>query len=291
MVEIRRKHSKRTYRSRKKRKYGTSLSLSKLSQKVKMLDSRTRNKVYKFQLKGEYTVNLSQAGAPTVFSLTNFNSMRPIFEARKDDGTINDHLNMANKVKAGISGINYAISINDVVTPVFSVSIFIVKLKKTAKRMVDNAGSGVFEGVDMVPEKDYCLTPESTEVGTAQFVMLSKNLFRILYHRRHVMGRKITPNAPATGTGADKISSVSNRRDTNVDKYFKLRHDKTYRAPYGNGWLATIGRQEFQPIAGRAYIIIVPQMLTGDPLPDPPVAETGRIGVRIQQVCTLTALD
>ena len=289
MVEIRRS-SKHRHRRKGIRKKTPSYSLSALTHKVKMLDSRTRNKVYKFQLKGEYSAPLSQAGSPSVFCLTNFNTMRPIFQARQDDGTMNPHLKACNKVKAGISGLNYSISINNVRTPVFAVSVFIVKLKRPAKRMVDSGTAGIFQGADMIPEKDYCITPESAEGATAQFVMLSKNLFKILYHRRHVMGRYISPLPQATTPATPTIKNVTNRRDTNVDKYFKLRHDKTYKSPYGNGWLDYAAREEFQTTAGRAYIIIVPQQLMGWPGP-PVVAEAGFITVRIQQVCTLTALD
>ena len=111
--------------------------------------------------------------------------------------------------------------------------------------------------------------------------MLNKNVFKILYHKRHVLGRKIAISPQA---GQTTVQSVTSRRDTNVDKYFKLKHDKIYKAPYGNGWLLNAGAEVYQPIAGRPYMIIICQKIDG-------TGESGAPSFGFQQVVTLKTID
>jgi len=253
-------------------------SILALDEKLKQVLRRTRGMTYRFQLKWEQAVDLSTSGVPTVICLSKFSLMRPIFQARDDTGAMNEFIANTNKVRAGISGINYSIQIADTSMPVYTVSVFFVKLKRTAKEMVALGTSpGIFEGSDMVPEKDFSITP-SLGVASRQFNMLNKNIFKILHHKRYVLGRRIAPLDAAGGTNA---SIVTNRHDTTVDKYFKLKHDKILKAPYGNGWLQIAGAEANQEIAGRPYIIIIPQNMTG---------HTGNATFLLQQVCTLKSL-
>lgn len=251
-------------------------SILAVDDKLRSLASRLRGQYYRFQLKGQFGADLATDGTPTVICLSAFASFRPIFQARDDSGLMNKHITDVNKVRAGVSGINYSINIDDASMPMFSVSVFFVKLKKTAVHMVSNNTPGTLEGQDLINEKDISVTP-LTGNASKQFVMLNKNEFKILYHKRHILGRYTSPLFP---TGEDLVT-VTNRRDTTIDKYYKLKHDKIYKAPYGNGWLSVAGAEPNQDIAGRPYMIIVPQNMTGN---------TGTASFLLQQVTTFKTL-
>lgn len=272
---------RKTTRKNKKTEITRAKTLSHLTREVSLLKKRTRGSSYRFQMRQEHTVLLPVTGIPFVISLSDFNVMRPIFQARMDDGTINQHIRLVNKVRAGISGINYSINIDSATAYMFTVTIFIVKLKRTAKLMIDSGIAGVFNGVDMVTEKDYTITPGPLTNNRAQLVMLNKNIFDIIYHKRHVLGAKIRASPPAGGT---TLTFVTNRSDTNIDKYFKLRHDKIYKAAYGNGWLENAGAELIQPIAGRPYMIIFVSKIDGTGLAGAPT-------LSFQQVVTLKTID
>ena len=124
-------------------------SILALDSRIRSLASRLRGSAYRFQMRQEQLGVLPVTGVPYIISLSNFAPMRPIFQAREDDGTINDYLKNVNKVRAGVSGINYSINIADASQNIFTISIFIVKLKKAAKLMVDTGVAGVLNGVDM----------------------------------------------------------------------------------------------------------------------------------------------
>lgn len=275
-----RSHKRKTHRKDKKTEITKIKTLSNLTREVSLLKKRTRGTTYRFQMRLEQTGVLPVSGVPYVISLSDFNLMRPIFQARQDDGTINPYIKDVNKVRAGISGINYSINIDSATAPMFTVTIFIVKLKRTAKLMIDSGTAGVFNGVDMVTEKDYTITPGPLTANKAQLVMLNKNIFDIIYHKRHVLGAKIRASFPAGGTTS---TFVTDRDDTTIDKYFKLRHDKIYKAPYGNGWLENVGSELVQPVAGRPYMIVFVSKIDGTGLAGAPT-------MSFQQVCTLKTI-
>lgn len=247
-----------------------------LDEKVSAIARKTRGSTYRFQMKWEQQSILSSTAVPLVICLSNFSNMRAIFQARDDSGGMNDFIERSNKVRAGISGLNYSISIDNATMPVFTVSVFIVKLKKTAKHMLDLNTAGEFSGADLTTEKDYVRTPALGNANS-QMIMLNKNVFKILYHKRHVLGSKISPLPLVGGV------SVTNRRDTIVDKYYKLKHDKIYKAPYGNGWLTYGGVQKNQETAGRPYLIIFPQDMSGG-------SYTGNATLGVQQVTTFKTI-
>lgn len=281
MPEKSSKYSSKNRYAKRLHKKKPTLTLSKLTQSVSALDKRTRGSAYRFQMRQAVGVLLPTDATPLVISLSGMERFTPIFQAREDDGTINDYIQKVNKVRALISGINYNITINDTSQPIFSVTVFIVKLKKTAKHMVDAAPAGILQGSNMVTEKDYVVTPTPGIAAEGQLVMLNKNIFKIIYHKRHVLGRRIATSGPAGTTNA---VNVTNRKDTNVSKYFKLRHDKNFSAPYGNGWLTYAGDQIDQPIAGRPYMIICTSKIDNTGM-------TGAPSILLQQVMSLKTID
>lgn len=276
------KYSKKTTFRRKHRKAKPSLTLARLTQKVSNLDRRTKGGAYRFQMRQHVGQLLPTDATPLVISLSGMERFNPIFQAREDDGTINDYVQKVNKVRLGISGINYNITINNVQQGMFSVTIFIVKLKRTALTMVNAAPQGVLVGANLVTEKDYTVTPGPGDNAEAQMVMINKNVFKILYHKRHVMGRRISTVGPAGGAAAGNL--VTNRKDTNVSKYYRLRHDKILKAPYGNGWLLNAGDQIKQTIAGRPYMLIFTSKIDSG-------GQLGAASFVLQQVMTLKTID
>ncbi len=277
------KYSKKTTFRRKHRKAKPSLTLAKLTQKVSNLDRRTKGGAYRFQMRKQVGVLLPTDATPLVISLSGMERFNPIFQAREDDGSINDYVQKVNKVRLGISGINYNITINDVSQAMFSVSIFIVKLKRTALTMVNAAPQGVLVGANLVTEKDYTVTPGPGTNAEAQLVMINKNVFKILYHKRHVLGRRIAASSSA-GAPIVPANLVTNRKDTNVSKYYRLRHDKIFKAPYGNGWLLNGGDEIKQTIAGRPYMLIFTSRLDSG-------GALGAPSFVLQQVMTLKTID
>lgn len=258
-------------------------TLVSLRKDVLILKRRTRGGIYKFQLRKEEVGIMDGDGVPFVISLSDFTAMKPIFQARKDNGQLNDYLVSTNKVKALTSSINYSININDSTAFMFTVTIFIVTLHKTAKLMIDSNVAGVLQGIDLQAEKDYTTTPGPLTSNRSQLVQLNRNIFKVHYAKRHVLGRRISAVGPAGGTTPPTL--VTNRNDTNIDRHMTFNHkSKIYKAPYGNGWYENIGSELIQTIAARPYFIVFFSKIDN-------TGQAGRPSMAFQQVCTLKTVD
>ena len=276
----RHRHAKSALRRKEKAKKQAT-SLVNLSMKVSQLAKRTRGGKYRFQLKNEQYGSITNDGTPFVIPLSDFATMSPIFQARNSAGGLNTYLTGINKFRALFSRINFALSIQNASVPIFTCTVFFVKLHRTAKPMLDAPPDYlVLNGRDLVPEKDICYTPADGQTNRGQICLLNRNVFKILYAKRFVLGWAISPVAPAGSVSPPM--TVTNREDTTVDTSFKLIHNKDYKAAYGQGALlaGTVGAEEHQPIAGRPYMIVCPQKW--NTLPNP-----GLMSCTVQQVCTL----
>ncbi len=276
----RRRHTKTTQRRKEKSKKQAT-SLLALSMRVSQLAKRTRGGKYRFQLKNEVYGSITNDGTPFVVSLSDFAVMSPIFQARNSAGGLNTLLTAVNKFRALYSRINFALNIYNSSVPIFTCTLFFVKLHRTAKPMLDAAPDFlILKGRDLIPEKDITYTPPDGSVNRGQICLLNRNVFKILYAKRFVLGSKISTIAPAGSVAPPEW--VHNRDDTTVDSSFKLLHNKDYKAGYGQGALlpGTVGAESFQPVAGRPYMILCPQKWNTTPNP-------GNMTFSLQQVCTL----